>query len=90
VIRSRQRGITAAELAAHRPAPGPHQGIGFADDSVGGPGIVGSLGAAFSMGDPKLTALYARIAALEEALAHGQAEVYLPGRHLGEPLASAD
>jgi hypothetical protein len=52
--------------------------------------IVGSLGAAFSMGDPKLTALYARMAALEEALAHGQAEAYLPALHLGEPLVSAD
>jgi hypothetical protein len=33
--------------------------------------IVGSLSAAFSMGDPKLTALYARMAALEEALGRG-------------------
>jgi hypothetical protein len=52
--------------------------------------VVGSLSAAFSMGDPKLTALYARIAALEEALADGQATAYLPAAYLGEPRASAE
>jgi hypothetical protein len=52
--------------------------------------VVGSLSAAFSMGDPKLAALYQRIAILEEALAEGQAEVYLPAVYLGEPRAAVE